>query len=202
MTMAETARMEFAYQIQRFTHVNHMTAEMFAMECGVQKKTVDSALEEKPVSSRAMQKICSYVGITLDSLWQPPISENFLKLEEIMLDTVQPGVLPSIQLAAKNVVDALEGMPPYEQKRNLRWLRQIVEHSEMYIPKKPPYGGWRNAALICKSIYGNITFKAKVLYSPGNRVFCVHKPPPLQHLIVKEFGINRVGYIPNTNSVL
>ena len=127
MTMAETARMEFAYQIQRFTHVNHMTAEMFAMECGVQKKTVDSALEEKPVSSRAMQKICSYVGITLDSLWQPPISENFLKLEEIMLDTVQPGVLPSIQLAAKNVVDALEGMPPYEQKRNLRWLRQIVE---------------------------------------------------------------------------
>ena len=135
MTMAETARMEFAYQIQRFTHVNHMTAEMFAMECGVQKKTVDSALEEKPVSSRAMQKICSYVGITLDSLWQPPISENFLKLEEIMLDTVQPGVLPSIQLAAKNVVDALEG------------LRQIVEHSEMYIPKKPPYRKRRRSTL-------------------------------------------------------
>ena len=147
MTMAETARMEFAYQIQRFTHVNHMTAEMFAMECGVQKKTVDSALEEKPVSSRAMQKICSYVGITLDSLWQPPISENFLKLEEIMLDTVQPGVLPSIQLAAKNVVDALEGMPPYEQKRNLRWLRQIVEHSEMYIPKKPPSRKRRRSTL-------------------------------------------------------
>lgn len=136
MTAAETLRMELAYQIQKHLYESRLTAEVFAQSCGVPEGLVYQAIEEKSIPIEAVQKICGRLGISVDSLRRVPMSGSFAELQQLVLDTVQPGYLCSYQNAAKEIVDALGDVPLFEQSRNLRWLKQTVEYPEMYMPPK------------------------------------------------------------------
>ena len=136
MTAAETLRMELAYQIQQHLYESRLTAEVFAQSCGVPEGLVYQAIEEKSIPIEAVQKICGRLGISVDSLRRVPMSGSFAELQQLVLDTVQPGYLCSYQNAAKEIVDALGDVPLFEQSRNLRWLKQTVEYPEMYMPPK------------------------------------------------------------------
>lgn len=148
MTAAETARMELAYQITRFLCEHEMTADTLAQKCGVKADYIKQALEEESVPSGEMQKICGILGVSLDSLRHLPVSESFVKLQQSVLDTVLQDNSPSYRLAARDIADVMNDTPEYEQTRNFRWLRQSLEHPEMYtVREAPPKKGRRRHIL-------------------------------------------------------
>jgi hypothetical protein len=132
MTAVETALMELAYQIKKYLHDYNISAAMFSRKCGVTEEIVDRAIREEMIPTPEMQQICGVLKVTMDSLRRVPASENYQKLQQLVLDTVQSARPCSYQEAAKEIGKILDGTPVYEQNRNMRWLKQTIEHPEMY----------------------------------------------------------------------
>ena len=137
MTTAEAAIMEFAYQIRKHLHETGLTAGELAQKANVSEEVIAQAVREEMISTGEMQRICRVLGITMDSLRWLPTSEKFQDLQQLVLDTAQPGRFPSSKEAAKAILDQLDNMTPFEQSRNLRWLRQCIEHPKMYAKGVP-----------------------------------------------------------------
>lgn len=159
MTAAETMDMELAYQIQKRLYESSLTAEAFAQQCGVPEELVKQAMEEESIPIEAVQKICDTLGISVDSLRRMPVSGNFVELQRLVLDIIQSGRLCSYQTAAEDILSEMEDVPPFEQSRNFRWLKQTIEHPEMYaLPKAQKDAG-------INRVYGNY-FKNALWYLP------------------------------------
>lgn len=67
----------------------------------------------------------------MDFLRRMPVSGSFEALQLFMLDMVSRND-KSIQPHESEVKALMQGLPRYEQSRNLRWLRQAIEHPEFY----------------------------------------------------------------------
>lgn len=148
MTAAETMGMELAYQIQKRLYESSLTAEVFAQQCGVPEELVAQAMEEESIPIEAVQKICDTLGISVDSLRRMPVSGNFVELQRLVLDIIQAGRLCSYQTAAEDILSEMEDVPLFEQSRNFRWLKQTIEHPEMYArPKAQQERRWHKQRL-------------------------------------------------------
>ena len=132
MTAVETALMELAYQVQRYLYENNMTVASLSKRSGVAKESIDKAIREERITVQEMQEICGTLDISLDSLRRLPTSESFTVMQQLVLNKVQSDCSCSCQSAAEEIVDSLECIPPFEQSRNIRWLKQAIEHPEMY----------------------------------------------------------------------
>ncbi|MEY8574684.1 hypothetical protein AALD01_09765 [Oscillospiraceae bacterium 21-37] len=130
MTKAEAAFMELAYQIKKFLVERGMKAGELAAKCRVKPATLEKAMGEKKIPTKDMQKNCSTLGLSLDSLRHIPRSGSFEKLQLFVLDMASSR--SEAQLNESEIRELLQGLPPYEQSRNLRWLRQAIEHPEFY----------------------------------------------------------------------
>ena len=130
MTKVEAAFMELAYQIKKFLVERGMKADELAAKCGVKPTTLEKAMSEKKIPTKDMQKICGILGLPLDSLRHIPRSDSFEKLQLFVLDMASSS--SEAQLNESKIRKLMQDLPPYEQSRNLRWLRQAIEHPEFY----------------------------------------------------------------------
>ncbi len=136
MTETETARMELAFQIEKYLHENGIGKKHFAKKCGVAAKSVEKALLEMEIPISDMQKVCNVLGLSLDSLRRLPVSDSFQALQRFILTATARKGEQTIHLDEQSIMQVIGTSPQYEQNRNLRWMKQAVEHPELYVAPK------------------------------------------------------------------
>ena len=112
-----------------------MKAGELAAKCRVKPATLEKAMGEKKIPTKDMQKICSTLGLSLDSLRHIPRSGSFEKLQLFVLDMASSR--SEAQLNESEIRELLQGLPPYELQsqclppnptRKRIFLRALLPH--------------------------------------------------------------------------
>lgn len=119
----ELASMELSYQIQVYLNRTNKTIAQLAVECGIEKCTVEDAFNQKQIAVSLMSKICDVLKISLDDLRRPAITPSLMfMLEQVLLLNKYRHSLLKKHHAIKIEKKIRDMIPSYERSRNAMWL--------------------------------------------------------------------------------
>lgn len=74
--ISKLIRIELSYQLQnKLSHLN-LTPEQFSRRYEIPMEIVSSVLKQETVSVAEMGRICSWIGVSIDSLKYPPSADK------------------------------------------------------------------------------------------------------------------------------
>ncbi len=120
--ISKLIRIELSYQLQnKLSHLN-LTPEQFSRRYEIPMEIVSSVLKQETVSVAEMGRICSWIGVSIDSLKYPPSADKGYRTMKKLLKRSAAKCSDFYEFAMGRYPYIDSSLPKNEYERNIAWI--------------------------------------------------------------------------------
>ena len=124
-------RLELSYQLRKFFDNTGSPMEDFSQQCEVTISVISLALDREPISFSQLDRICTGLHISLDSLQRAPLQDSDYVTMRTQLWELVNGTPDFYKQAIAMYPSLHTTYPFYQYERNIAWICFEVEKENM-----------------------------------------------------------------------